>query len=170
MPLLCCAVGVRVVNQPEDQFVNVNDTLRLICDVSGSEPISYQWLTDGGQLQDDGRVSGSSTSVLMVDPVEGGDFGGYRCNASNEVDQMLSNVSMVASECVHCGVRDTHVVTSHFCNDVMVFLTSICVPCPLSLPTSFLGPPHLCSCSSDCEPHSQSLHGSPPGHDPQFDL
>ena len=99
MPLLCCAVGVRIVNQPEDQSVNVNDTLRLTCNVSGSEPISYQWLKDGQQLRDGVRVSGSNASVLVVDPVEGGDFGGYRCNASNDVDQVLSEVAMVAGEC-----------------------------------------------------------------------
>ena len=100
MPLLCPAAGVLIVNQPEDQFVSVNDTLFLICDVSGSEPISYQWFKDGQQLQDVGRVSGSNASMLMVNPVEGDDFGGYRCNASNDVDQMQSDVAMVAGECV----------------------------------------------------------------------
>ena len=79
-----------------DQSVNVNGTLLLTCVVSGSEPISYQWLKDGVPLQDDGRVSGSNDSVLIVDPVEGDDFGGYRCNASNDVDQVQSAVAMVA--------------------------------------------------------------------------
>ena len=92
------AVGVRVVEQPEDQSVNVNGTLRLTCNVSGSEPISYQWLKDGRQLQDDVRVRGSNASVLVVDPVEGDDFGGYQCNASNDVNQVLSDVAMVAGE------------------------------------------------------------------------
>ena len=79
-----------------DQSVNVNDTLLLACVVSGSEPISYQWLKDGVPLQDDGRVSGSNDIMLMVEPVEGDDFGGYQCNASNDVDQVLSEVAMVA--------------------------------------------------------------------------
>ena len=79
-----------------DQSVNVNDTLRLSCNVSGSEPISYQWLKDGVPLQDDGRLSGSNVSMLMVEPVEGNDFGGYQCNASNDVDQVLSEVAVVA--------------------------------------------------------------------------
>ena len=94
------AVGVRVamVDQPEDQSVSVNGTLSLTCNVSGSEPISYQWLKDGRQLQDDVRVSGSNASVLVVDPVEGSDFGGYQCNASNDVNQVLSEVAMVAGE------------------------------------------------------------------------
>ena len=94
--MLYCTVGVLVEVPPMDQSVNVNDTLLLACVVSGSEPISYQWLKDGVPLQDDGRVSGSNDIMLMVEPVEGDDFGGYQCNASNDVDQVLSEVAMVA--------------------------------------------------------------------------
>ena len=83
-----------------DQFVSVGEVVYLTCNVSGSEPISYQWLKDGEQLQDDGRVSGSNDSVLVVDPVEGDDFGGHRCNASNDVDQVQSEVAMVVGEYV----------------------------------------------------------------------
>ena len=79
-----------------DQSVNVNGTLLLSCNVSGSEPISYQWLKDGVLLQDDGRVSGINDSMLMVKPVEGNDFGGYQCNVSNDVDQVQSEMAMVA--------------------------------------------------------------------------
>ena len=93
-----------MVDQPEHQFVSVNGTLRLTCNVSGSEPIFYQWLKDGEQLQDDGRVSGSNASELVVDPVEGDDFGGYRCNASNDVNQVQSDVAMVAGEYLHSDV------------------------------------------------------------------
>ena len=93
-----------MVDQPEDQFVSINGRLSLTCNVSGSEPISYQWLKDGQQLQDDGRVSGSNASVLVVDPVEGDDYGGYRCNASNDMDQVLSEVAVVAGEYLHSDV------------------------------------------------------------------
>ena len=103
-PLLCRAVGVRVKVQLMNQFVSVNGSLSLTCNVSGSEPISYQWLKDGELLQDDGRVSGSNASVLVVDPVEGNDFGGYECNASNDVDQVQSGVAMVAGEYLHSDV------------------------------------------------------------------
>ena len=104
------AVGLRVamVDQPMNQSVSVNGTLRLTCNVSGSEPISYQWLKDGQQLQDDGRISGSNASVLVVDPVEGDDFGGYQCNASNDVNRVLSEVALVAGEyavIVHVGIE-----------------------------------------------------------------
>ena len=98
MPLLCPAAGVLIVNQPEDQFVSVNGTLLLTFNVLSTRPISYQWSKGGQQLEDDGRVSGSNASVLMVDPVEGDDFGGYQCNASNDVDQVLSEVAVVTGE------------------------------------------------------------------------
>ena len=81
-----------------DQFVSAGEMVHLTCNVSGSEPISYQWLKDGQQLQDDGTVSGSNDRVLVVDPVEGSDYGRYRCNVSNDVNQVLSDVAMVAGE------------------------------------------------------------------------
>ena len=87
-----------------NQSVSVNGRLLLTYNVSGSEPISYQWLKDERQLQDDGRVSGSNASVLVVDPVEGNDFGGYQCNASNDVNQVLSEVAVVAGEYLHSDV------------------------------------------------------------------
>ena len=84
-----------------DQSVNVNDTLLLTCMVSGSEPISYQWLKDGVPLQDNRRMSViNNNSILMLEPVEGNDFGWYQCNASNDVDQVLSKEAMVAGEYV----------------------------------------------------------------------
>ena len=87
-----------------EQFVSVNGRLSLTCNVSGSESISYQWLKDGQQLQDDGRVRGSNASVLVVDPVEGDDFGRYRCNTSNDVDQVQSEVAVVTGEYLHSDV------------------------------------------------------------------
>ena len=132
-----------------DQFVSVGEVVRLACNVSGSEPISYQWLKDGEQLQDDRMVSGSNDSVLVVDPVEGDDFGGYRCNASNDVDQVLSDVAMVTGEYV--------------CSDVHISLT-IGMICLLSLNdspyfyfTSIPSPPPPLS-SHSLPSHSPSLH------------
>ena len=95
-----------------DQLVNVTDTLLLACVSSGSKPISYQWLKDGVLLKEGERVSGSNNSFLVVEPVEGADFGGYQCHASNDVDQVLSEVAMVAGECsvedaawLHCSTE-----------------------------------------------------------------
>ena len=98
LSLLYRAVGLRVVIQPMDQFVSSGETVRLVCNISGSEPISYQWLKDGEQLQDGGPVNGSSTSVLMVKPVLHKNFGEYQCNASNDMDQVLSEVAVVIGE------------------------------------------------------------------------
>ena len=97
--VLCCVVGVRVVVPPMSQSLNNSDTLLLTCVVSGSEPISYQWLKDGMLVEEGESVSGINTSMLRIDPVSGFNFGGYQCIASNDVDQVLSEVAMVAGEC-----------------------------------------------------------------------
>ena len=95
--VLTCAVGVSVEVQPMDQFVSVGDMVHLTCNVSGSEPIYYQWLKDGRQLQDDRMVSGSNASVLMF-TVSFSSFGEYQCNASNDVNHVLSEVAVVHGE------------------------------------------------------------------------
>ena len=69
-------------------FVSVGDMVRLTCNVSGIEPSSYQWLKYGQSL------TGSNDSVLMF-PVSFNTFGEYQCNASNEVNQVLSEVAVV---------------------------------------------------------------------------
>ena len=80
-----------------DQFVSAGEMVLLTCNVSGSEPISYQWLKDGQQLQDDGRVTGSTDRVLMF-TVLFASFGEYQCNASNDVNHVLSEVAVVHGE------------------------------------------------------------------------
>ena len=91
--VLTCAVGVSVEVQPMDQFVSVGDMVHLTCNVSGSEPISYQWLKDGQSL------TGSKDSVLMLSPVSFGvSVGEYQCNASNDMNHMLSEVAVVHGE------------------------------------------------------------------------
>ena len=74
-----------------EQFVSVNGTLSLTCNVSGSEPISYQWLKDGQSL------TGSTDRVLMF-TVSFASFGEYQCNASNDVNHVLSEVAVVHGE------------------------------------------------------------------------
>ena len=91
MSTILCVVNVRVEVQPIDQFVSAGEVVRLTCNASGSEPISYQWLKDGQSL------TGSNDSVLMF-PVSFNTFGEYQCNASNEVNQVLSEVAVVHGE------------------------------------------------------------------------
>ena len=78
-----------------DQFVSAGEVVHLTCNVSGSEPISYQWLKDGQSLTE------SNDSVLMF-PVSFNTyisiFGEYQCNASNDVNQVLSEVAVVHGE------------------------------------------------------------------------
>ena len=91
MSSILCVVNVRLEVQPIDRFVSVGEVVRLTCNASGSEPISYQWLKDGQSL------TGSNDSVLMF-PVSFNTFGEYQCNASNEINQVLSEVAVVHGE------------------------------------------------------------------------
>ena len=103
-----------------DQFVSVNDTLLLTCNVSGSEPISYQWLKDGQSLT--GRID----RVLMLFTVSFSTFGEYQCNASNDVNQVLSEVAVVHGE--GSGRVYTHIAMTYVgaCTSTSVSVLVLC--------------------------------------------
>ena len=100
-----------------DQFVSVGEVVRLTCNVSGSEPISYQWLKDGQSL------TGSNDTVS---PVSFSTFGEYQCNASNEVNQVLSEVAVVHGE--GSGRVYTHIAMTYVgaCTSTSVSVLVLC--------------------------------------------
>lgn len=141
-------VAVHVVSAPTNQYVSINGTLLLSCNVTGSEPISYQWFKDGEQLQDGGRVSGSNSSRLEVKPVEGNDFGNYQCNASNDVNHALSAVAQVEGMShvyfMHTLCHCSHQCDMHICYVYSPPTISISFPAtPPPLPLTFFYPSPL---------------------------
>ncbi|MFM1767990.1 MAG: hypothetical protein RJA22_519 [Verrucomicrobiota bacterium] len=51
----------------------------------GAAPLRYQWMRDGTNVVEGGRVSGSTTAVLRVEWVEAADAGTYALVVNNEV-------------------------------------------------------------------------------------
>jgi hypothetical protein len=51
--------------------------------VTGSGPKTYQWVHDDVDMQDDGRITGSQTDHLIIDPVLVSDRGHYDFHAGN---------------------------------------------------------------------------------------
>ncbi len=51
--------------------------------ITGSGPKTYQWVHDGVDLQDNGRITGSHTDHLIIDPVISSDRGHYDFHAEN---------------------------------------------------------------------------------------
>lgn len=60
--------------------------------VSGSQPITYQWFSIGGPLSDSGRISGSATTSLNIANVQTNDAVSYWLVASNAAGMATSSV------------------------------------------------------------------------------
>ena len=62
----------------------------------GVGPLTYQWLKDGEQLSDDGRIAGTHTDTLTVTHVEVTDAGDYSVQVSNECGGAISDPATLA--------------------------------------------------------------------------
>ena len=89
--VLFTIVIVQITSHPMSLAVNVNSTVNLSCEATGSDPIRYQWRRVNGEISSD-RAEGVNTSTLTISPVQREDEDEYYCVASNEgVDGSLYN-------------------------------------------------------------------------------
>ena len=94
------AVGVVITTHPQDELVNVSDSVNFTCEASGSLPINYRWLYNGSYIMNDpGHIEGVNTSTLLIVNVNVTDWGLYSCEASNIVNNATSNGAILHGEC-----------------------------------------------------------------------
>ena len=84
-------VGVEFTDfeEPSDSNVELGQSLTLICTVTGSEPITYQWFKDGSELP------GETEDMLPFMFVTFSDFGTYHCVVNNSVNTIQSREAVV---------------------------------------------------------------------------
>ena len=70
-------------SQPQSSTNAVGSTAVLAANVSGTTPISYQWLFNGTPLADNSRISGSTNSTLTISNLQTSDTGNYQLLATN---------------------------------------------------------------------------------------
>ena len=109
--IMSLTVGVVITAHPQDELVNVSDSVNFTCEASGSLPINYRWLYNGSYIMNDpGHIEGVNTSTLMIVNVNVTDWGMYSCEASNIVDNATSNEATLYGECIYdcvCTVSRT---------------------------------------------------------------
>ena len=94
-------VGVLITTHPQDELVNVSDSVNFTCEASGSSPIYYRWLYNGNYIMNDpGHIEGVNTTTLMIVNVAVTDWGMYNCEASNIVNNATSNGATLHGEYV----------------------------------------------------------------------
>jgi uncharacterized repeat protein (TIGR03803 family) len=84
-------------SQPSSQSAGVGDTVQFIVDALGTAPLSFQWLKDGTNLNDDARISGAQTAILTLSNVLAADAGGYSVivtNVSGSVTSLVATLSV----------------------------------------------------------------------------
>ncbi|MFG0251297.1 MAG: immunoglobulin domain-containing protein, partial [Phycisphaerales bacterium JB038] len=86
---------LRITQQPLDQVVAPGDALTLTVTATGTGPIYYAWHKDGEALVDDGRITGSTTATLTIDPVEPGDAGSYHVVVRSDCGPIDSELATI---------------------------------------------------------------------------
>ncbi|WP_164976230.1 immunoglobulin domain-containing protein [Oleiharenicola lentus] len=69
--------------QPDDQTVAAGSTVTFVSDATGSPTPTFRWQKDGVPLSDGGKISGASTSILVLTNVAEADVGNYLVVATN---------------------------------------------------------------------------------------
>jgi len=87
-------VDVPVIRQgPSSREGCPGGAAQFVVKAGGGGTLRYQWQKDGTDLADDGRITGSNTSVLYIASLVPGDAGSYRCVVSNEAGQVVSEAA-----------------------------------------------------------------------------
>lgn len=74
-----------IVTSPKARTNAVGTVATFEVEAVGAGALTYQWLKNGTNLAEGGRVAGATTSVLNVDPVIPGDAGSYSVIVSNSL-------------------------------------------------------------------------------------
>jgi hypothetical protein len=72
-------------NQPASRAVRPGSNATVVVKVFGSGPITYQWRRAGTPLSDGGRLSGATSSTLLISDFQQSDVAPYSVIASNEL-------------------------------------------------------------------------------------
>jgi subtilisin-like proprotein convertase family protein len=97
------AVAVLTVNgpptitaQPTGQSVLTGANVSFNVTVSGTAPLSYQWLFNGTALNDGGQFSGTTTSTLALTNVQNTNAGSYSVVITNVVGAVTSSAVLLS--------------------------------------------------------------------------
>ena len=96
--VLAVMVAPAIEQTPADLTVTVDDPVTLTTIVSGDEPLTYLWRKGALPLSDDGRITGTTTPTLMIDPAELTDTGAYDLQVTNPCGSVISLPTMLTVE------------------------------------------------------------------------
>jgi hexosaminidase len=91
--VLVIPLAPSIVSQPASQTVSVSNTVIFSVTATSNAPLSYQWLANGANLTDNGRISGSQSNVLTISSALFSDAGPYQVIVSNSYGAVTSAIA-----------------------------------------------------------------------------
>src|SRR5262249_24287355 len=82
-----------ILSQPASQFITASNPVVFSVTAQSRAPLSYQWLGNGTNLTDNGRIYGSQSNILTISSALPGDAGPYQVIVSNAYGAVTSSVA-----------------------------------------------------------------------------
>ena len=84
-----------ILGQPQSQSLLAGVTATFKVNAAGTLPLGFQWLKDGIPLADGGKLSGTTTSSLVLSNVQAGDMAAYSVIVSSAKGTTLSSNALL---------------------------------------------------------------------------
>jgi len=85
-----------IVSQPTGLTLALGGAATFAVTATGTAPLTYRWYKDTFPLSDDGRIVGSSNSVLTISSLQSSDVGNYQVIVSNALGSATSAVAALS--------------------------------------------------------------------------
>ncbi len=143
------APGPSIAQQPSSLTLYSGQAITLSVSATGVGALSYQWRKNGTILTDGGRISGASTSALVISPAVLSDSGSYDVVIADDCGTRSSSPAALAVRCyANCdNSAGTPVLTA---NDFQCFLDRFAAGDPYSNCDASTGTPTLTSNDFQC--------------------
>lgn len=90
LPISGTCTGATIVTGPSSATVQPGTTATMTATGAGSTPRTFRWYRNGVELQDGGRIAGSTTGTLTIASATAADSGAYTCRSANSCGSQLS--------------------------------------------------------------------------------
>jgi len=113
-----------ILNQPQDQSLNLGESISLSVTTDGSTSVAYQWKKDGV------AIAGASGPVLVITSIGMTDAGSYTCSVSNLYGTSTSAAATVAINTAPVLVKALKSNTVYVDDTVTLSATFLGAPVP----------------------------------------
>ncbi|HHW00106.1 MAG TPA: HYR domain-containing protein [Clostridiaceae bacterium] len=86
---------VFITMHPVSRTVSAGQSVTFKVEATGAEPLSYKWMKDGTEINDDENINGSDTAELTIISARESDAGSYTVTVTNELASVTSKAAVL---------------------------------------------------------------------------